>query len=183
MKGWVLMQAEAVDRVRLVFTLFDADGNGAIESDDFELMAGRVVAAVPEADAAKRTALVEALRRFWTTLVTELDADGDGNISFEEFQAIVLSPERFAGAVDEFAEALTAVTDLDGDGLVERPTFAAVMQAIGFALPNINALFDALEPVGADQASVPAWADAIREYYHPDAAGTAGDLLVGTPAA
>ncbi|GAA2612873.1 EF-hand domain-containing protein [Streptomyces axinellae] len=175
------MRTEALDRVRLVFTLFDADGNGVIEADDFELMAGRVVAAVPETDAAKRSTMQTAFRTFWTALADNLDANGDGKVSFEEFQAVVLDPEQFTAAIGEFAEALTAVADPDGDGLVERPAFVAVMTAIGFALPNIHALFDALEPVGTEQASVPVWAEAIKEYYSPDAAGTAGDLLVAAP--
>ncbi|NED13879.1 EF-hand domain-containing protein [Streptomyces sp. SID9124] len=174
------MRAEAVERVRLVFTLFDADGNGAIEAEDFELMARRVVAAVPEADAGKRSAMVAAFRTFWETLAENLDANGDGKIDSEEFRAIVLAPERFGPALAEFAGALTGVADPDGDGLVERETFMAVMAAIGFAQPNARALFDALEPVGTEQVAVPAWSDAIKEYYNPDATGVS-DHLVGQP--
>jgi len=175
------MRPEAVERVRLVFTLFDADGNGAIEADDFELMASRVVAAVPEADAARRNAMVAAFRTFWRALAEDLDTDGDDKVSLEEFQAVVLDPRRFDAAVAEFAEALTAVADPDGDGMVEQPTFVAVMTAIGFALANIKTLFNALDPAGPERASVPAWAEAIKEYYRPDAAGIA-DHLVSRPA-
>jgi Ca2+-binding EF-hand superfamily protein len=171
------MRTEAIQRVRLVFTLFDADGNGVLEADDFDLMAKRVVAAVPEADAARRDAMVTAFRTFWKTLADELDTNRDNKVDFEEFKAVVLAPERFSAAVGQFAEALTAVSDPDGDGMVERPTFMAVMTAIGFSQPNIRSLFDALEPAGTEQASVSAWADAIREYYDPEAAGIADHLV------
>lgn len=175
------MQAQAVDRVQLVFTLFDADGNGVIEADDLELMARRVIAAVPEAPEAKRSAALSGFRAFWGALAGELDTDRDGRIDFEEFKAVVLAPERFDEAIGEFAEALTALADPDGDGLIDRRVFVGVMTAIGFALPNIHALFDGLEPTTADRVAVPAWAEAIREYYRPDLAGIVGDRLVGDP--
>ncbi|MET7344628.1 EF-hand domain-containing protein [Streptomyces sp. NPDC005547] len=175
------MREEAIARVQLVFTLFDADGNGVIEADDFELMAQRVVAAVPEAHASRHEAMVNAFRTYWQTLTEELDTNRDGRVDYAEFQDIVLTPERFSQAVSGFANALTAVADPDGDGMVERPTFVAVMRAIGFAPHNIHALFDALEPAGTKQASVPAWTEAIKDYYRPDATGIA-DHLVTAPA-
>lgn len=175
------MRTEAVDRVRLVFTLFDADGNGFIEAEDFELMAGRVVEAVPEANEAKRDAMLAAFRTFWSTLARELDTNRDGRIDFEEFKAVVLAPERFDAAIGEFAQGLTLLADPDGDGLIDRPTFARAMTAIGFALPNIHSLFDALEPTAADQVAVSAWNEAIKDYYRPDLAGIVGDRLVASP--
>ncbi|MED7951046.1 MULTISPECIES: EF-hand domain-containing protein [unclassified Streptomyces] len=175
------MRAEAVDRVRCVFTLFDADGNGFIEADDFELMAGRVIEAVPGAADAKHGAMLSAFRAFWGSLETELDANRDGRIDFEEFKAVVLAPERFDEAIGEFSEALSTLADPDGDGLIERPVFVGVMTAIGFALPNIHSLFDGLEPTSTDQVAVSDWAESIRDYYRPDLAGILGDRLVGTP--
>lgn len=176
------MRTEALDRVGLVFTLFDVDGNGRLEANDFELMARRVVQAAPDADEGQRRAMVTAFRRYWTTLLTELDANHDGMISFDEYTACVLSPERFDETIAEFAEALAALGDPDGDGLIERPVFIALMTAIGFALPNINMLFDAFEPDANDRITVPVWVAAIKEYYGPDIAGTVGNHLVGNAA-
>ncbi|MEU6478577.1 calcium-binding protein [Streptomyces sp. NPDC047017] len=172
---------EATDRVQLVFSLFDANGNGVLDPDDFELMGSRVVAAVPAADEAAKGALLASLRRYWTTLATELDADGDGRISPEEFTACVLSPERFESTIDEFARALSTLGDLDGDGHVTRPVFVALMTAIGFERPNIETLFDAFGPVDGDRIKVDTWAEGIREYYRPEKAGIPGDhLTAGT---
>ncbi|MGW4319675.1 MULTISPECIES: EF-hand domain-containing protein [unclassified Streptomyces] len=168
---------EATDRVQLVFSLFDADGNGFLEADDFELMGSRVVAAAPAADDAAKQALLASFRRYWTTLVTELDANGDGKISPEEFEACVLSPERFEATIDEFARALSAIGDPEGDGFVNRPDFVALMTAIGFQRPNIEALFEAFGPVAGDRIPVATWAEGIRDYYRPEKAGIAGDHL------
>ncbi|GAA4811599.1 EF-hand domain-containing protein [Streptomyces ziwulingensis] len=168
---------EATDRVQLVFSLFDADGNGYLDPDDFTLMGSRVVAAVPAAESAVRDRLLDAFRRYGDTLVSELDTDGDGRVSPEEFTSVVLDPERFGAAVDEFAQALSAMGDPDDDGYVTRPDFLALMTAIGFEPRNIEALFDAFGPVEGDRVSAAVWADGIRDYYRPDKSGIAGDHL------
>ncbi|MEV5989253.1 EF-hand domain-containing protein [Streptomyces sp. NPDC052051] len=168
---------EANDRVQLVFSLFDANGNGVLEADDFDLMGKRVVAAVPEAGDGTQGRMLDAFRHYGETLVRELDANGDGQISPEEFTAIVLDPRRFDAAVDKFADALAAMGDPNRDGFVERPHFIALMLAIGFQRPNIDALFDAFEPVDGDRIPVRTWADGIRDYYHPEKAGIPGDHL------
>ncbi|MEU5398001.1 EF-hand domain-containing protein [Streptomyces sp. NPDC005963] len=169
---------EATARAQLVFSLFDADGNGFLEPADFELMARRTVAALPSADEEAGQALLSAFRRYGDTLVSELDVDGDGRISPEEFTAVVLDPQRFDAVVDEFAEALSTTGDPDGDGFVTRPDFFALMTAIGFAQPNIGDLFDVFGPVEGDRIPVAVWAEGIRDYYRPDRAGIAGDRLV-----
>lgn len=174
------MRAEATNRVRLVFSLFDANGNGAIEADDFEIMASRVVEAAPDSDDAAKNAMLAAFRRYWSTLDAELDTDGDGRITFDEYAACVLSPERFDLTISDFAESLAALGDPDGDGLIERPLFMALMTAIGFGRPNIDALFDAFEPSDSDRIEVTTWVVGIKDYYSPDKAGIPGDHLVGS---
>ncbi|MFC4857332.1 EF-hand domain-containing protein [Actinophytocola glycyrrhizae] len=172
------MRAEAVDRVRLIFTLFDVDGSGSLEEDDFELMAGRVVDAASASDDAAREAIVAAFRRYWRTLTTELDTNADNRVSYEEYQACVLSPERFEDTIDEFARALAALGDPDGDGLIERPVFTALMTGIGFERTNIDTFFDSLGPDGDDRVKVTDWVGSIQDYYRPEAAGIVGDHLV-----
>jgi Ca2+-binding EF-hand superfamily protein len=169
---------EALDRVKLIFHLFDVNRNGYLEPDDFELMSGRVVAAAADSDEAAKGAIVSAFRQYWTTLEAELDADADGRVSYDEFTACVLSPERFDATIAQFADALSLLGDPDGDGLIERPLFTALMTAIGFETDRINDLFDIFGPDEQDRVAVPVWRDAIVEYYRPDKAGIAGDRLV-----
>ncbi|MFB7938182.1 EF-hand domain-containing protein [Streptomyces sp. NPDC056049] len=172
------MRTEAAQRVELVFSLFDANGNGVIDSDDFDLMTGRVLEVATASDAGARDALRNSFRRWWTTLATELDANGDGVITVDEFRPFVLDPERFGPTVAEFAVALSALGDPDGDGLIERPLFLSLMTAIGFEDANIHALFDAFGPDADDRITVATWATGIVDYYAPDLAGIPGDQLV-----
>ncbi|WP_328940593.1 EF-hand domain-containing protein [Streptomyces sp. NBC_00250] len=176
------MRTEAAKRVELVFSLFDANGNGVIDSGDFDLMTERVLeAAVASEDGAKE-AIRTAFRRWWTTLATELDVNGDGVITVDEFRPFVLDPKRFGPTITAFAEALSALGDPDGDGLIERPLFLSLMTAIGFEKANIHALFDAFGPDAEDRITVATWAAGIEDYYAPELAGIPGDRLVGAPA-
>ncbi|GGS40493.1 calcium-binding protein [Streptomyces griseoviridis] len=176
------MRTEAAKRVELVFSLFDANGNGVIDSDDFDLMTGRVLEAAAASDDGAKDALRAAFRRYWTTLAAELDADGDGVITVDEFRPFVLDPARFGDTIAEFAEALSALGDPDGDGLIERPLFVSLMTAIGFEEANIHALFDAFGPDSEDRVTVATWSAGIKDYYAPDLAGIPGDQLVAARA-
>ncbi|MFD8912446.1 EF-hand domain-containing protein [Streptomyces sp. NPDC059575] len=175
------MRTEAIDRVALVFSLFDANGNGNghLDPEDFELMTARVIAAAEGADPAARERIAAAFRRYWETLSNELDTDRDGKITPDEFQACVLAPERFAPTVREFAESLAALGDPDGDGLIERPLFLTLMDAIGFRRAHVEALFDAFGPDSSDRITVEKWIGGIEDFYAPDKAGIPGDRLVG----
>ncbi|MET9955904.1 EF-hand domain-containing protein [Streptomyces sp. NPDC006339] len=177
------MRTEAAQRIELVFSLFDANGNGVVGSDDFDLMTDRVLKAAVASDDGAKAAIRAAFRRYWTTLATELDANGDGVITVDEFRPFVLDPERFGPTVKEFAKALSALGDPDGDGLIERPLFVSLMKAIGFEEANIHALFDAFGPDAQDRITVATWAAGIEDFYAPDLAGIPGDRLVSAPVA
>jgi Ca2+-binding EF-hand superfamily protein len=177
------MNPQAIDRAKLLFSLLDANKNGFIGPDDFELSAGRVIAVASGSTDVAKEAFVTTWRRHWETLAIELDVNRDNKVSFDEFVACVLSPERFADTVSGFAETLAALGDPDDDGLIERSAYRALMTAIGFEEGHVDAAFDALEPLESDQISVSAWVIGIKDYYAPDKAGIAGDRLVESSSA
>ncbi|QKW22510.1 calcium-binding protein [Kitasatospora sp. NA04385] len=172
------MGHEAHQRVALVFTLFDANGNGVLDADDFDLMTARVLAVADDSPAADRQALADSLARYWQVLSETLDENGDGVISPAEFRGFVLNPELFGATAAAFADALAALGDPDRDGLIERPRFLDLMLAIGFDKAGTEALFDAFGPDGQDRITVAAWAEGIRDYYAPEKSGIPGDRLL-----
>ncbi|MBD0675147.1 EF-hand domain-containing protein [Streptomyces sp. CBMA156] len=175
------MRDEAVRRAALIFKLFDANGNGVLDPQDFGLVADRVLVVATDSAQEDRQTFAGSMHQWWDVLAGALDADNDGLISPQEFEAFVLDPERFAPTADLFANALATLGDPDNDGLIERTRFLDLMIAWGFDAPNIHALFDAFEPDAADRITVTAWADGIRDYYTPGLAGIPGDRLVSLP--
>jgi Ca2+-binding EF-hand superfamily protein len=176
------MQKNALERVTVIFTLFDRNGDGRLEAEDFEIMASDVMRAAPQSSEAAKSTMRGAFERYWATLAAELDVDRDGTITFDEFRACVLAPDRFHDTIREFAEALAALGDPDGDGLIERPVFMALMTAIGFERDAIDALFDAFGPSPSDEITVSTWVAGIEDYYSPTKTGIPGDHLVSARA-
>jgi len=164
--------------VQLIFHSFDVNGNGCLEPGDFELMSGHVVAAAVASDDTAKDNIAKAFRQFWATLEAELDADADGRVSYDEWIGCVLSPERFDDTIAQFADALSALGDPDGDGLIERPIFADLMSAIGFEQDRLHDLYNTFGPDNEDRAPVRVWRDTIFDHYRPDKGGIAGDRLV-----
>ncbi|MEU4667109.1 EF-hand domain-containing protein [Amycolatopsis sp. NPDC023774] len=172
------MAATAEDRVRVVFDLFDVDHNDYLEESDFAAMSSRVEQVADGSSPEAKAALKASFAKWWTTVERELDTNRDGKVSYAEFSACVLSPEKFDDTVAFFADALSELGDPDGDGLIERPLFTALMLAIGFSPANVDALFDYFQPDGADRIAVRVWRDGIVEYYHPTKPDVAGNYLV-----
>ncbi|MBC3840630.1 calcium-binding protein [Streptacidiphilus sp. 4-A2] len=169
--------AEATDRAEHIFSLFDTHGSGSLHAGDFDRMGSRIITAAPEADKAAKERILRSLDLYWQTLEAELDPAMEGRIGLADFVATVLHPERFEAALAELAVALSSLGDRSGDGLVTHRDFHALLAAVGFDEPNIESLFDALEPVDG-RVLVSAWAESIRDYYHPEKAGIPGDHLV-----
>jgi Ca2+-binding EF-hand superfamily protein len=159
------MQPEAPDRVRLIFAMFDVDNSDDLRSNDFELMANNAVGAVPDADDAAKNKVLVGFNKYWTTLAAALDTNQDGRITYDEYAAAVLSPERFDVARTELAESLAALGDPDGDGFIDRPVFVALITAMGFELPDVHAIFDAFEPTESDQIRAGVLVAGIKDYY------------------
>ncbi|SDJ26502.1 EF-hand domain-containing protein [Nonomuraea jiangxiensis] len=162
-------------RLRARFSLLDANGDGQLQADDFDLLADRVLNAV-KADPAKAHALREGCRAYWQGLAADTDRDGDRVVTFEEYAAAIPDAVHFDQYGSPYAHALAAVADPDDDGEVERADFVACMTAIGFAPPQVAQLFAELAGDN-DRVATRDWAAAIRDYYVSASADIPGQLL------
>ncbi|CAL9152625.1 uncharacterized protein LOC103994211 [Musa acuminata AAA Group] len=108
------------DEVSLLdlFNMFDCDGDGKITKRELEAVLRRLV---PDAPTAEEVA----------SMVAEMDRDGDGCLSLDEFAA--LGPALAAssgGGESELREAF-AVFDADGDGKISAEELLGVFATLG----------------------------------------------------
>ncbi|MFI0816061.1 EF-hand domain-containing protein [Streptomyces sp. NPDC021098] len=165
--------------------MLDANGDGVIAEDDFELMGGRVLAAVgEERTAAKGKEYADALTTYWRALRETADADGDGRIDRGEFrQALHQVSDQFDLLVGPLYRAGFQLADRDDDGLVGRADFVAVISAIGVPEAEAGAAFDRLTEQGGQggQLAEDQLMTAATQYYRDeDPANTASHLLFGS---
>ncbi|MFC4119803.1 EF-hand domain-containing protein [Nonomuraea zeae] len=163
-------------RLRIRFSLLDADGDGRLQAEDFDLLAGRILDALAvKRTSAKATALLEACRTYWQGLVAALDGDADDVVTFEEYAAALRDDAHFDQYGQPYVHALASLADWNEDGQVERADFLACMTAIGFGRPQVERIYAELGFDGAVAAEE--WEAAIRDFYLSATADTPGQFL------
>ncbi|MGW4795770.1 EF-hand domain-containing protein [Nonomuraea sp. NPDC004297] len=168
-------------RLRARFLLLDVNGDGYLQAADFDLLAWRVLDALPvKPDSVQAAALREGCRTYWQGLVTTSGKDADGLVSFVEYAAAIPDDAHYTHYGQPYARALAALADWNEDGQVERADFLSCMIAMGFAEPQVERIYAELSFDGA----VPAedWKAAIRDFYVSAAADIPGQLLARRPA-
>jgi Ca2+-binding EF-hand superfamily protein len=167
-----------LDRIKAAFDALDTDSNGYLESHDFDRLGHRIIQALEAPESSpKAQALRAGCRLYWQGLVSTLDLNDDGKLSWQEY-ARFHEPDEFEGNVGPYAEALVAICDRDDDGFVQHDEFVRGMRAVGFPTENIEALFQAFDPHGTGQVSASEWRTAITEYFLASGSHAIGDTLV-----
>lgn len=164
-----------------LFSLLDANGDGVIAEDDFALMAGRVVAAFGEDRAVKGEKYTGEMMNYWRALRETADADADGRIDRGEFrQALRQVSDHFDTLIGPLYRAGFHLADGDGDGLVGKEDFVAVIGAIGVPAAEAATAFDRLTGQ-SEQLTEDQLMSAATHYYRSEdpVDDTASDLLFG----
>ncbi|QLH25640.1 calcium-binding protein [Streptomyces sp. Rer75] len=181
LEGGDRMGALLDQKYEKLFALLDANGDGVIAEDDFELMGGRVLAAVDEErTAAKGKEYADALMTYWRALRETADADGDGRIDKGEFrQALHQVSDHFEMLIGPLYRAGFHLADRDDDGLVGREDFVAVISAVGVPEAEAGAAFDRLAEHGGQLTKDQLMTAASQYYRDEDPANSASHLLFG----
>ncbi|MGV9312841.1 EF-hand domain-containing protein [Streptomyces sp. NPDC003691] len=136
--------AEYERKIASRFAVFDQDGNGYIDREDFSGAAARLLAefsTTPRCD--KGQALYSGAEAFWQGMAGIADVDGDQRVSRQEFitgavKRLRDNPERFAEIARPFLRAVIAVADTDGQG-VTTGAAERVLTVLGVA-PDLAAV-------------------------------------------
>ncbi|HUR03758.1 MAG TPA: EF-hand domain-containing protein [Nonomuraea sp.] len=171
-----------------VFAVLDIDGDGHISGSDFASRAGHLCDALaPEAGSPHHGALQFAFAAWWEQIRDDIDSDGDGRVSREEFVAAMLSgagrDPRFLAAVDRASSATFDAADRDGDGHISREEFARFYHAVEITEEATSLAFDQLDTDGDGTISRQELIAGTRALLTSSDPNTPGTWMVGkTPA-
>ncbi|MGX1563092.1 EF-hand domain-containing protein [Streptomyces sp. NPDC055506] len=132
-----MVSSEYERRIAARFAIFDQDGNGYIDREDFygaakALLAEFAVAARSD----KGQALYGGAEAFWQGMAGIADRDGDQRITRGEFvngavKRLRDNPDRFAEIARPFLHAALDVADTDGDGAATIEEVSRVLTCLG----------------------------------------------------
>ncbi|WP_435852620.1 oxygenase MpaB family protein [Streptomyces sparsogenes] len=105
--------------------VLDQTGDGYLDWPDLAAMA-RELSGRLDLDEPQETRLYNAYAEWWRELQTDLDTDGDGRISKEEYAAAV--PSLAGPALIKVAEVLFDATDTDGNQSIDADEYRALFR-------------------------------------------------------
>lgn len=118
------------------FAVMDIDGNGVWQRDDYQLLTRRLCEAFGHpAGSAAGHAVAAGQRALFDALLSHMDADGDQEITLDEFTAAAGRPVTdrpgFDTAVRTAARTLLRLADRDGDGELDAGEYARLAAVYG----------------------------------------------------
>ncbi|MFE1770699.1 EF-hand domain-containing protein [Streptomyces sp. NPDC059008] len=147
-----------------VFAMMDADGDQVITRHDYLSRIDRTVLATGRAE---DDPLVVAARTEGIKAWSAMDANDDGKLTFDEYNAWV-GADKFDNICRFALGALFDLTDADSDGALDKAEFMALRTALNNSAGNAAAAFDALDADGDGRISRDAYLASIRAYIVGD---------------
>ena len=175
------LQVLKIDRS---FTYIDVDGNGIITRDDLQGLGARLLAgfgASPAGTQGRRVA--DSFDSLWDTIAAAADLNRDSRITPDEYRSSLIASfidgDRFEPIFRPAIDAVLALADTDGDGLIQPQEFQLIHEAFGRSEQDTEQAFAALDLDGDGALSRGELLHAVRDYYTSAEPSAIGNLLFG----
>ena len=165
-----LMTAAERDMLGRRFAVLDIDGNGAWQRDDYQRLTQRLCEAFGHAcDSATGRAMAKGQRALFAALLSHMDADGDQEISQDEFIVAIVRTIKdrpgFDAAVRIAADALIQVADQDGNGVLDPAEYVRLAAVFGTRADDAALAFDRLDQDQNGVLDTAELASAISQFF------------------
>jgi tellurite resistance protein TerC len=170
--------------LRRRFAVLDIDGNGVWQRADADELARRVCRAFGLAADSRRARRVAAGQQaLFTALLAHMDANGDQQITREEFtrsvgRAVADQP-GFDSAVSTAAAALLQAADQDGSGVLGPAEYARLAGVYGTSPAQAADAFQRLDLDGNGVLDTAELTRAIRQFFASPDTSAPGNLVFG----
>jgi tellurite resistance protein TerC len=166
------------------FAVFDIDGNGVWQRADYERLTRRLCGTFGHgADSAPAQAVAAGQRALFDALLAHMDADGDQQITPDEFTASVgraiADRPGFDAAVRAAARALIQAADEDGNGVLDTGEYARLAGAYGASAGEAARAFAQLDLDRNGYLDSAELAAAISQFFASPDAAAPGNLAFG----
>jgi EF hand domain-containing protein len=165
-----MVSSEYERRIAARFALFDQDGNGWIDREDFSGAAKALLAEFATAARSdKGQALYAGAEAFWQGMAGMADRDGDQRITRTEFVTGAVkrlrdNPDRFAGIAGPFLHAaFQLVAGPDGTATVDG--VARVLRTLGVPEDIARTAAAGLDADGDGRLAEPELVPAFARYF------------------
>jgi Ca2+-binding EF-hand superfamily protein len=166
------------------FAVIDTDGNGVWQRDDYQLLTERLCETFGHAaDSVACRAVATAQQTLFDTMLSYMDANGDREISREEFVTAVgldiANRPGFDAAVGATARSLIQVADADGNGALDPGEYARLAAVYGARADQAERAFGQLDQDRNGVLDVSELTAAISQFFASRDPGVQGNVAFG----
>ena len=166
------------------FAVVDTDGNGVWQRADYLLLSRRLCETLGHAaDSAAGLAVATAQRALFDTMLSHMDANGDQEISRDEFVTAVgvgiLDRPGFDAAVEAAARSLIQVADTDGNGALDAGEYTRLTAVYGARADEAGRAFGRLDQDRNGVLDAAELTLAISQFFASRDPGAQGNVAFG----
>ena len=166
------------------FAVFDIDGNGVWQRDDYEQLTRRLCGTFGHAiDSATGQAVASGQRALFDALLRHMDANGDQEITPDEFAAAtgrtIDDRPGFDTAVRTAAHSLIQVADRDRNGVLDAGEYTQLAAVYGASAEQAGRAFIRLDLDHNGFLDTPELTLAITEFFASRDAAAPGNVAFG----